>query len=526
MSKDVKRVDSGRREMMRNLLGAAVVVGGGGTSFLVQAAAPATPASATPRKGGTIRAAFDSNSTGDTLDPAKGSAGGDYIRAFMFYSGLTQLDGSLAPTMNLAESIVSTDAKVWTITLRRDVTFHDGKSLTPADVVYSLLRHKDPKLGSKVMTLAEQFVDAKADGPSQVVLTLANANADLPVLLADAHLVIVKDGTTDFSGAIGTGPYRLKTFQPGVLTAGIRNEHYFKPGLPHLDQVELVGISDGAARVNALLAGDVQLVNAVNPRATKQVSSAPGFTIMETKSGMYSDLIMRVDDPMTGNRDFVQGVKYLFNREHTREAVFGGYAVVGNDQPLPPMHRYYNADVKPLPFDLDKAKFHFRKAGVSKSTPPVFATSAANGSQEMAVFLQQAAARIGVDIPINRVPADGYWSNYWMKRPLSFGNINPRPSADVLFTQFFASKAPWNESGWNNPKFDQLLVAARAETDDVKRKQLYGDMQQLVSTDGSIVIPAFVSFLDGYDKRVKGLKSIPTGPMMGFYFGEYVWWDA
>ncbi|KKB62856.1 ABC transporter substrate-binding protein [Robbsia andropogonis] len=519
---DVKRVDSGRRDMMRHLLGAAVLVGGGGTSYLVQAAT--TP---TARRGGSIRAAYDSSSTADTLDPAKGSAGGDYIRAYMFYSGLTQLDSALAPTMNLAESIVSSDAKVWTITLRKGVTFHDGKSLTTADVIYSLLRHKDPKVASKIMTLAEQFTDAKAIGPNQIELTLANANADLPVLLADSHLVIVKDQTTDFSTAIGTGPYKLKTFQPGVLTAGIRNEQYFKPGLPHLDQVELVGIADGAARVNALLAGDVQLVNAVNPRSTKQVSSASGFAIMETKSGLYSDLIMRVDDPLTGNRDFVQGMKYLFDRTQIRDAVFGGYAVVGNDQPLPPMHRYYNAEVKPLPFDLDKAKFHFKNAGVlGKSTPPVFATTAANGSQEMAVFLQQAAARVGVQIPINRVPADGYWSNYWMRRPLSFGNINPRPSADVLFSQFFASKAPWNESGWNNPKFDQLLLAARAETDEAKRKQMYGDMQQIISTEGSIGIPAFVSFLDGYDKRIQGLKSIPTGPMMGFNFAEYVWWNA
>jgi peptide/nickel transport system substrate-binding protein len=131
-----------------------------------------------------------------------------------------------------------------------------------------------------------------------------------------------------------------------------------------------------------------------------------------------------------------------------------------------------------------------------------------------------------VYLTINRVPADGYWSQHWMKHPLGFGSVNPRPSADVLFTQFFKSSAPWNEAGWNNPKFDQLLLAARAETDDARRKQMYGDMQAIVCNEGGIGIPAFISLIDGYDKRLKGLGSIPTGAMMGFSFAEYVWWGA
>ena len=96
----------------------------------------------------------------------------------------------------------------------------------------------------------------------------------------------------------------------------------------------------------------------------------------------------------------------------------------------------------------------------------------------------------------------------------------------MLFTQFFKSDAPWNESGWNNPKFDQLLVAARSETDDAKRKQMYGDMQAIVSDQGGIGIPTFLSLLDANDKRLQGLGPVPTGAMMGFGFAEYVWWNA
>jgi peptide/nickel transport system substrate-binding protein len=207
--------------------------------------------------------------------------------------------------------------------------------------------------------------------------------------------------------------------------------------------------------------------------------------------------------------------------------VFRGYAVTGNDQPIPPGHRYFNASLPQRKFDLDKAKFYMQKAGaVGPALPPIYATTDANGSIEMAELMQQTAAKIGVNLVVNRVPADGYWSNHWMKHPLGFGSINPRPSADVLFTQFFKSDAPWNESGWKDPRFDQLLLSARAETDEAKRKQMYGEMQVLVADQGGIGIPSFISLLDANDKRLKGLGSIPTGAMMGFSFAEHVWWTA
>jgi peptide/nickel transport system substrate-binding protein len=510
--------------MMRVLAGTGMMAVTGGGLLSVSASALAAD---TPRKGGNIRVAYDAGSVSDTLDPAVGSTGSDYIRFFMFYSGLTQFDESLTPQMNIAESVSSSDAKTWIIKLRQGVTFHDGKPLTPADVAYSLLRHKNPQTASKVKTLADQFTDIKASGPNEVTMVLDVPNADLPAILATPQLVIVKDGTTNFGSAIGTGPYKLKSFKPGVSTVGVRNDNYWKAGQPYLDQIELVSISDAAARVNALLAGDVHLINSVDPRSTQRIAATPGYAVKETKSGLYTDLIMRRDNTLTGNPNFVMGMKNLFDREQIRTAVFRGYAVTGNDQPIPPGHRYFNASLPQRKFDLDKAKFYMQKAGaVGPALPPIYATTDANGSIEMAELMQQTAAKIGVNLVVNRVPADGYWSNHWMKHPLGFGSINPRPSADVLFTQFFKSDAPWNESGWKDPRFDQLLLSARAETDDAKRKQMYGEMQVLVADQGGIGIPTFISLLDANDKRLKGLGSIPTGAMMGFSFAEHVWWTA
>ena len=109
---------------------------------------------------------------------------------------------------------------------------------------------------------------------------------------------------------------------------------------------------------------------------------------------------------------------------------------------------------------------------------------------------------------------------------MGFGNINPRPSADALLTQFFKSDAPWNEAGWKNAKFDQLLVAARAQTDAAKRAQMYADMQVLIHEDGGIGIPFFMNSIDGHSKRLRGLSPIPIGALMGYQFAENVWLEA
>ena len=120
----------------------------------------------TPRRGGRIRVAGATAAATDTLDPAKQSNQTDYSRGMMIYNGLTVLDGSLTPQPALAESFGTKDAKTWVFTLRKGVSFHDGKPLTPADVVYSVMRHKDPATASKAKSLAEQIDSVKATGPN------------------------------------------------------------------------------------------------------------------------------------------------------------------------------------------------------------------------------------------------------------------------------------------------------------------------------------------------------------------------
>jgi len=481
---------------------------------------------ATPKKGGRIRVAGATAAITDTLDPSKMSNQTDYCRGTMLYNGLTSLDGSLTPQPALAESFDTKDAKVWVFKLRKDVKFHDGKPLTPADVVFSVMRHKDAATASKAKALADQIDTVKASGPNEVTVTLSAPNADLPVILGTFHFAIVKDGTTDFSTGIGTGPYKLKEFKPGVRSIAVRNEAYWKPGKPYLDEIEFVGIGDEGARVNALLSGDLDLVASVNPRSVDRIKGTAGFSVFSTQSGQYSDLIMRKDVGPGTNPDFILAMKHLIDREQVRKSVALGHAVLGNDQPIDPTNRFHFAGLPQRPFDLDKAKFHLAKSGVGATPVPVVASPAALYSVEMALVMQQSAQKIGLNLDVKRMPADGYWANHWLNSPVGFGNVNPRPSADTLLTLFYKSDAAWNESRFKSEKFDQLLVASRAETDLAKRKQQYADMQTMIHEQAGTGIPLFLASLDGHSNKLQGLSPIPLGGLMGYSFAEHVWLDA
>jgi len=509
----------------------AMLMAGGMQATLAGGLACAAVAAqaAAPRKGGRIKVAGAAASLNDTLDPAKFSNHSDYIRGCMFYNGLTSLDGSLTPRPALAEEFITTDATTWVFKLRRGVTFHDGKPFTPADVVFSIMRHKNPATGSKVKALAEQIEEVKATGPHEVTIRLAAPNADLPVILGTWSFLILRDGVSDVNAhmsGVGTGPYKLKDFKPGVRSVAVRNDRYWKPDRPYLDEIEYVGIGDEAARVNALLAGEIDLTMAIKPHSVDRIKSSKKHAIFETKAGLYTDLIMRRDSGPGANPDFVLAMKHLFNREQMLTSILLGYGEVANDQPIHPSDRFYFKGLKQRAYDPEKAKWHVQKANLGSAAIPMVVSPAASNSAEMAQVMQQAAGQIGLNLEVRPMPADGYWSQHWMKHPVGFGNINARPSADLMFTQFFKSDAPTNESAWKNPKFDQLLLAARAQPDQAKRANMYADMQVMIHEDSGIGIPLFMSSIDGHNKKLKGLSPIPLGGLMGYNFAENVWLEA
>ena len=262
---------------------------------------------------------------------------------------LTELDvrGDEGLKPRLAESWEMTDDNTWRFHLREGVTFHDGKTLSADDVVYTLKRHLDPATGSKVNAIASQMSEISKIDDLTVRIVLSAANADLPTILALHHFMIVADGTTDFTTANGTGAFICETFEPGVRSVGVKNPNYFKAEGPYLDSFEFFAIADNSARVNALMSGDIQIAANLNPRSMRTLDTSDAIKTSVTTAGNYTGLNIRLDMEPGASADFVQGMKHLMNRELIQKSVLRGMAEIGNDQPVSPTNRYFNTELAP-----------------------------------------------------------------------------------------------------------------------------------------------------------------------------------
>jgi len=476
-----------------------------------------------PVRGGHVRLALGNGSVADTLDPAKGAHSADFTRQFCLYNALTEFNQSLIPDLALAERLESDDGVHWHIVLKRGVLFHDGGELHAEDVVYSLARHKDPANASKAFAIAAEFADIRATGKYELVLRLSRPNFGLPAVLGSSYFLIVKNGATDFTRPVGTGPYAVDMFTPGGRFTARRNPDYWKPGLPYLESVEIVHVPDNAARVNAVLAGDVDICGLVQHSYAPQVQASPRVDLAVNKLAIYTNLILRQDHPVSGNPDFVAAVRYMQDRQRMVDTVMRGFGVMANDHPVAPWDPYFLDGLPQRPFDLDRARYHVQKSGLAGQTMEIVCQPGIAASVEGAQFLQSFGARVGLDFQVNRVPTDGYWSNWWTKRPMTYGAIVNRPDVAMIFEMFYGAQSPNNEAQWRDARLDGLLDAARSEPDFHKRKAIYGDMQTLVHEHSGTVIPVFNIILDGVSKQIGGYQPNASGMNMGYRFAESVW---
>lgn len=508
-----------RRDLLRMLAASGLSLAAAGTVFGSASRAVAQ----TAQRGGALRVALQSNSTADTLDPVRASAQGDYMRMSTFYNKLTKLDHALVPQNELAESIESDDAQTWLVTLKQDVTFHNGKTLDSADVVYSLQRHVDPANTSRANALARQMSTIEAVDARTVRIVLEAPNADLPAILGTYHFVIVPADTTDFTTAVGTGPYRVEAFEPGIRTAGVRNENYFKSDAAFVDSLEIIAIPDVNARINALLSGDIQIGASMDARSVPLVERNAALKLMLSPGGSYTNLNIRMDMEPGSHSDFVAGIRALIDRETINRAVLRGLGEIHNDQPIPRSSHYFNPEVQAAAYDPERARFHFERAGMIGATVPLIASEAAKSSIEMGMVLQQAAAEVGLTIDLQRMPSDGYWSNHWVQAPFHFGNVNARPTPDILFSLLYRSTANWNESRYVSEAFDAKLAEARGMLDDTRRREIYHEMQAMVATEAATIIPAYLASADAMITGVNGLTPHPLGMLQGYDIADTVW---
>ncbi|MFB9984735.1 ABC transporter substrate-binding protein [Mesorhizobium kowhaii] len=486
-----------RRALLRGSVGLGIA---GAVGRIVL---PATAFAQTPRRGGKFIAGVKGGSTTDTVDPTNMPSQVPLFVSYQLGNRLLErtTDGKLAS--ELAESWEPSDGgKTWTFILRKDVTFHNGKEFSAKDMVYSLNRHRGPDTKSGAAALMKAITDIKVNDPHQLTVTLSAADVNFAYLMTNAALIAQPEGEDPAKG-IGTGPFILDSAQPGVRYNFKRNPKYFRPEQPLFDELEILVINDDMARVSSLLAGSTHFASELTPNIVGRLKSSPSVKVDVADTTTFNYFVMQTNKAPFDNPDLRLALKYAVDRNLILKTTQAGYGTIGNDNPINSIYPLYS-ELPQHSYDPDKASSYYKKSGHSGAIDLYVSESVFPGAVNAAEIFQQSAAKAGITINPNRVPADGYWSDVWMKKPFCASYFGSLATEDQAFTQPFSSVSPWNDGNWYRPEFDKLLAQARSELDTEKRKSLYHDAAKMVQEDAGHITLMFSTSINGLAKNVQG----------------------
>ncbi|RYE61361.1 MAG: peptide ABC transporter substrate-binding protein, partial [Oxalobacteraceae bacterium] len=259
-----------RREFMGRAMAAGVTLAAASQLYATSASAQA------PKKGGNLKLGLEGGAATDSIDPAKATSQVMFTAVRTWGDTLVETHPETrAPVPSLAESwSPSPDAKTWTFKIRKGVQFHDGKEMTTDDVVATLKRHSDSKTESGAAGVLKSIKSIE-NKSGDLVVTLDSGNADLPAIFTDYHLVIQPNGGVDAPNAgIGTGAYKVKSFEPGVRMTFEKNTSDWRSDRGHVETVEIITMNDATARIAALSSGQVQFINRVDPKTVPLLTRA------------------------------------------------------------------------------------------------------------------------------------------------------------------------------------------------------------------------------------------------------------
>jgi len=431
------------------------------------------------------------------------------------FDSLTEVaaDGSLKG--ELAESWESDDAITWVFNLRQGVTFHNGKSFGADDVIESLQMHVGEDSKSAAKPIVENVAEMNKLGDYQVELVLNAANADFPYLMSDYHLLMYPAGQIDeaIQNGIGTGLYEAQSFDPGVRMVATRvADHYKGDSAGFFDEIEFIAINDNTARMNALLTGQVDAINRIDFKTESLLRANPNVRIQEVTGNQHYTFPMLTNNAPYNDVNVRKALKYGINRQEMVDKILLGHGQVANDSPVGPASQYYNADMEQLSYDPDQANFYLREAGMDSLNIDLSASDAAfEGAVDAAQLFQASASAAGININVVQEPADGYWSNVWLKKPFCASYWSGRATEDWMFSSAYEEGVPWNDSEWgrdDSARFQELLIEGRAELDSDRRREIYFEMQQILRDEGGVLIPMFANYVEAVNVNIQTPETV------------------
>ncbi|MGC4095337.1 MAG: ABC transporter substrate-binding protein [Polyangiaceae bacterium] len=459
----------------------------------------------TPRRGGRLRlGVVDDDRIGD-LDVHKPSGTGAVIRGFALFSKLWEWSEEMTPRLALAEEAEpNADASTWTIRLRKGLEFHNGKTITADDVVFSVARLTDPQLASPYAALVSPLDRTRIEKLDERTVRI-HAKAGLGfVPLPDTWVNFGGIVPTDYhpvTNPVGAGPYRLKEFHPGQRSLFTRFENYFKSGQPYPDELEVIDFKDQTARLAALEDGQLDMINALSPELTPLLTKSSRARLLNSSTYGWQAFNMNLDKPPFDDARVRLAFRLLIDRKELVARVLNGHGRVANDL-YSPQDPTFNHDIAQREYDLEQAKSLLKAAGHEGLSIELVAPAA--GMNAALVFAEQ-AKRANVELRVKKVDAATYNGKDKRSFQLSTGSGLGQSFLCTGLNQD-APVAVANRTNFKDPRFGELFLSALKTRDAEARRPLVHEAQRIQHERGGMLIWGFVNALDAVAINARGVK--------------------
>ena len=430
------------------------------------------------------------------------------------------------------------DGDTFTFTLQDNLKFSDGSDLTSSDVQFTmkgiLAKATASPNASKFFSIlgAKEFnAGTTGDVPGirggtdskTLIIQLATPDAALLANLRYVNPVPGKllDGK-DLSAAskepffntkpVGAGPYMLQSWQVGGDFVMTRNPNYWQKGLPYLDKVTDRVIADAQSLVNSLLAGDIDASIYPSPAGADKLRANKDLTVVVPPFAAPEGWHFNFKHPYLAKKEVRQAIAMALDiKQFAKDSLYGlGQEAVG---PIAPGNYAFDKTLKPIPYDLEKAKALIKQAGTPPSEPIEFITNKGNVLREDFLTLTQAQlAMLGIKVNAQAIE---FATLIDRRRKRDFQAICINGGATVSPNDLydsFATAGSQNFGNYTNPKVDDLLAQANILLDPEKQKPLYSQVQQIMLDDLPYFFAWYRPYLHVAKKKFAGyVDSADTG---------------
>jgi len=499
-----------RRNFLRGL---ALTAAAGGAASALQIFSPLGAAASrgrtvVPVAGGNLRIGLVGWSP-TTVMPGRVTTAAARALVSQVYEMLAAYDTEGKLEMRLAEEITSEAPDRWIVRLRKEATWHDGRPVTAADVMFSMRRivAADSTLNGRQSVAFIDPEGMKALDDKTVEFTLLYPAMDFADALTSINQAIVPEDF-DPEKPIGSGPFKLESYTDTQQAKYTRFDDYWLDDMPYFDELTMLAFADGASQINALVAGQIDVAPEINANQIPVIEGA-GDRLKIFEYEASSPLTLQMNATMAPFDDVRvrQALRLAIDRQQVIDQVYSGHARLGNDL-LSPYDPNYASDLPQRELDVDAAKALLADVGVDKVEAPLaFAMTTPVIGDFAQVVVQQAAAA-GIELTIAQEDPGTYYENY-ANHTISisaWGGFNILP----FTTLAKLAESPLNATHWENEQFLDLFAQARAEPDDAKRRDLMLEMQRVEYEEGAFVVPVYPTALGAYSSEVVGQLPYPN----------------